>query len=207
MTGDYRTTTSFITIYDSFLARVTSDMYLEFTELETLEMLQDLLINAIPRFEFPRFNIFDYEEGNLEGMGVYQGVESDGVEVPATGWVGGAFNSVLTTEEINIMSLNMVIEWLGQQLETTENTRMKYSGSDFKFTSQANHMAKLKVLIDAKRIDSTHLQRLYKRRRVTEDGLIQSTAGDIISKPNYGATDPNINRIGFWSPGRGGPRI
>jgi hypothetical protein len=26
---------------------------------------------------------------------------------------------------------------------------MKYSGTDFKFTSQANHMAKLKVMIDA----------------------------------------------------------
>ena len=37
----------------------------------------------------------------------------------------------------------MVIGWLGQQLDTTENTRMKYSGSDFKFTSQANHMQKL----------------------------------------------------------------
>ena len=30
----------------------------------------------------------------------------------------------------------------GQQLASVENTRMKYSGSDFKFTSQANHMAK-----------------------------------------------------------------
>ena len=55
--------TSFITIYDSFFARVTDDMYMEFTEIETLEMLQDILINAIPRFEFPRVDLFDYEEG------------------------------------------------------------------------------------------------------------------------------------------------
>ena len=194
--ADVNTTTSFMTIYDSFLARITSDMYLEFTEIETLEMLQDLLLNAIPRFEFPRFNIFDYEIGYWESLGTYEGIESDNKEVPATGWVGGAFNTLLTDEEINILALNMVIEWLGQQLDTTENTRMKYSGSDFKFTSQANHMAKLKVLIDAQKQDSIHLQRLYKRRKVVSDS-VQSTMGQIVSKPTYGNFD--YNRAGSWS--------
>ena len=91
----------------------------------------------------------------------------------------------------------MVIEWLGQQLDTTENTRMKYSGSDFKFTSQANHMAKLKVLIDAQNKDSVHLQRIYKRRKV-DGGSVQSTMGQIISTPSYGAGN-NVNRVSFWS--------
>jgi len=191
-------TTSFITIYDSFWARVTDDMYLEFTEQDTLEMLQDLLLNALPRFEFPRFDIFDYELGSWQGMGTYQGVESDNKEVPVTGWVGGAFNHNLTDEEINIIALNMVIEWLSQQLDTTENTREKYSGSDFKFTSQANHMAKLKVLIDAQKQDSVHLQRIYKRRIFTPAGA-RSTMGQIVSKPSYGADGNTINRISFWS--------
>ena len=183
--------TSFVTIYDSFLARVTSDMYLEFTEKDTYEMLQDLLINAIPRFEFPRINLFDYEIGYWSELGTYKGIESDGKEVPATGWVGGAFPYLLTDEEINILALNMVIEWLGQQLDTTENTRMKYSGSDFKFTSQANHMAKLKVMIDAQKQDSVHLQRIYKRRKVADDGSVQSTMGQIVSVPGYGVSTPN----------------
>jgi len=191
-------TTSFITIYDSFWARVTDDMYLEFTIEDTLKMLQDILINALPRFEFPRFDIFDYELGSWQDLGTYQGIESDNVEVPVTGWVGGAFNHALTDEEINILALNMVIEWLSQQLDTTENTREKYSGSDFKFTSQANHMAKLKVLIDAQKQDSVHLQRIYKRRRFTSNGA-QSTLGDIISKPNYGVDGRVINRIGYWT--------
>ena len=188
-------TTSFITIYDSFFARVTDDMYLEFTESETLEMLQDLLINALPRFEFPRFDIFDYELGTWQNLGTYQGIESNNEEVSVTGWVGGTFNYGLTDEEINIIALNMVIEWLSQQLDTTENTREKYSGSDFKFTSQANHMAKLKVLIDAQNKDSIHLQRIYKRRLFTKDGA-QSTMGQIVSTPDYGVS--NINRISFW---------
>ena len=189
-------TTSFITIYDSFLARITSDMYLELTEEDTFLMLQDLLINGMYRFEFPRFDINNYEEGMWASLGTYQGVESDNKEVPAAGWVGGAFHVVLTQEEINILALNMVVEWLGQQLDTTENTRMKYSGSDFKFTSQANHMAKLKVMIDAQKADSIHLQRIYKRRKITSDG-VQSTMGQIVSTPDYGPS--SFNHAVWWS--------
>lgn len=178
--------TSFLTIYDAFFSRVTDDMYMEFTEEDTYMMLQDLLLNNLPRFEFPRFDIFDYEEGVWGYLGEYEGVESNDKEVPAYGWIGGTFNVELTLEEINIIALNMVIGWLGQQLDTTENTRMKYSGSDFKFTSQANHMAKLKVLVDAQKADSVHLQRIYKRRIRTVDGQIQSTMGKIVSRPDYG---------------------
>ena len=116
--------TPFSAIYDSFLERVTSDMYMELTELDTFEMLQELLINAIPRFEFPKVDIFDYEEGVLTSIGTYTGVESDYVEVPATALVGGSFNSTLDIEENNILTLYMVVEWLGQQLASTENTRL-----------------------------------------------------------------------------------
>ena len=105
--------TSFTAIYDSFLARITSDMYMELTELDTIELLQELLINAIPRFEFPRVDLFDYEEGIYADMGYYKGEESNNIKVPATGWVGGSFNNLLTQEEINILSLYMVVEWLG----------------------------------------------------------------------------------------------
>lgn len=200
------TTTSFMIIYDSFFSRITDDMYLELTELDTIEMVQDILINAIPRFEFPRVDIFDYEEGHWDDLGFYSGIESDNKEVPAAGWVGGAFNFALTQEEINIIALNMIIEWLGQQLNTTELSKMKYSGSDFKLTSQANHMAKLKVIIDAQTKDSIHLQRIYKRRKFTDSGS-QSTMGEIVSKPDYGVAfnDTNsVGRIGFWSPGQYG---
>ena len=167
--------TSFSTIYDNFLTRVTSDMYMEWTELDTYSHLQDLLTVSIPRFEFPRFNIFDYEEGYYDSLGTYKGVESNNIEVPAAGWVGGTFHNKLTLEEINIIALNMVIEWLGQQLSTTDNTVMKYSGSDIKLTSQTNHMAKIKNLLEKYEQESNHLQKLYKRRIVDKDGSIKTT--------------------------------
>ena len=190
--------TPFSAIYDSFFSRITDDMYMELTEHDTYEILQSLLMNAIPRFEFPRFNLFDFELGYMIEE-TYNGVESNNVEVPAVIWRDGYFNHLLSLEEINILSLCMVIEWLGQQLDTVENTRMKYSGSDYKFTSQANHMAKLKVLIDAQKTDCLHLQRLYKRR-ITGDSGTQSTLSQIVSKPNYGVTQESFyGASSLWS--------
>ena len=166
-------TTAFSVIYKSFLRKITSDMYLELTEQDTLRLLQELLIDSIPLFEFPRFNIFDYEEGEL--------VETDNDnEAPTIEWIGGAFHSELTMEEINILAEDMVLTWLNQQLKSTENIRQKYSGADFKFTSQANHMAKLMSLVDQEKVEIKHLQRLYKRR-VVKDGQIQTTMKNLMS--------------------------
>jgi hypothetical protein len=47
---------------------------------------------------------------------------------------------------------------------------MKYSGSDFKMTSQANHLSKLLNLLEESRRDSFHMQRLYKRRKLSSSG-------------------------------------
>ena len=176
--------TSFSIIYDRFLSRVTDDMYMELTELDTFHMLQELLINAIPRFEFPKFDIFNYDEGFLIEE-LYQGVESNNIEVPLTKWESGTFYDELTAEEINILSLYMVVEWLGQQIACVDNTRLKYSGSDFKFTSQANHIAKLKALMTTYQQDGHHMQRLYKRR-ARVNGEIRSTLGQIMEVPPYG---------------------
>lgn len=183
--GEVKKTTPFATIYDSFFARVTEDMYMEMTELDVLQDLQDMLLNAIYLFEFPRFDIFDYEEGYMDYLGEYCGYYSDYEKVPTIGWIGGFFNSALTQEEINILSLAMVVEWFTRQLAITENTRMRYTGADFKMTSQANHMAKLKVMIDEYTKQCFHLQRVYKRRK-NVNGEIRSTMGLVMTTPSYG---------------------
>ena len=178
-------TTSFQCIYDSFLSRVTDDMYLEMTELDTIEQLQSILFNAIPRFKLPRFDIFDYEDGYIDSSETYKGVESDNIEVPLSQWRGGCFNSILTIEEINILALAMMVEWFTQQLATTEYTRMKYTGSDFKMSSQANHMAKLRNMIEEYTNQCKSLQDTYKRRK-RKDGKIFSTLGQVMETPDYG---------------------
>ena len=51
---------------------------------------------------------------------------------------------------------------------------MKYSGSDFKFTSQANHLQKLLALKAENHREDMHAQRLYKRRKFCRDGRVKS---------------------------------
>lgn len=172
--------TPFFKVYDSFLSKITDDMYMELTELETFRLLQDLLVSAIPYFEFPRVNINDYNEDEIIDEDIYCGIESEDKPVKAIIFSGGYFNNYLTEEEINILSIYMIVEWMGQQLASVENTRMKYSGSDFKFTSQANHMAKILAVQKDYERKGFHLQRLYKRRIPDADGIMQSTMNIIM---------------------------
>ena len=53
--------TQFASVYNRFLGKITDDMYIELTPQDTLRDLQQLLIDAIPGFEFPRINLYDYE--------------------------------------------------------------------------------------------------------------------------------------------------
>lgn len=156
-------------------------MYMELTELDTFRLLEELLISAIPWFEFPRQPIDDYEIMLDAEKEIYCGVESNMQDVNIIIYDSGYFNAFLTQEEINIISCYMVVEWLGQQLASIENTRMKYSGSDYKFTSQANHMQKLLALKKDYERQGLHLQRLYKRRKINkETGLYESTMKEIM---------------------------
>jgi len=128
---------------------------MEITEEETKAMVRDILLNSLVWFEFPRFHTDDYilDEEN-----------------------SGEFQSELSNEEKNIIASYMIVEWLGQQLASVEVTRMKYSGTDFKFTSQANHMSKLQSLKKQYITEGFHKQRLYKRRiKDKETGVYKST--------------------------------
>lgn len=177
--------TQFSAVYNRFLAQVTDDMYLELTPEDTVKDLQNLLINAIPGFEFPRKNLYDYVV-EVNEVGTEETVDDDFIlgtvwedldenrENPKVLVEKSRFNCELTPEEINILALLMKQNWVQRQVTSIENTRMKYSGSDFKFTSQANHLSKLLNLLEESRRDSFHMQRLYKRRALREDGSYKS---------------------------------
>ena len=150
-------TTDFNIIYNCFYSKITDDMYMELDETQTKAMSEELLLNAIPWFEFPRVNINNYDLTKK------------------------CFNVDLTYEEVNILATYMMLGWFDQQLASVEVVRMKYSGSDFKFTSQANHMAKLTALRKEYERIGFHLQRLYKRRKADANGIMRSTFGSIMS--------------------------
>jgi hypothetical protein len=52
-------------------------MYLELTELDTFRMLEQLLLSAIEKFEFPRIDIWDYELFEISDETTYNGAESN----------------------------------------------------------------------------------------------------------------------------------
>ena len=208
--------TLFGSVYNRFLGKITDDMYMELTPEDTIKDLQNLLIDAIPGFEFPRIDLTDHKFNTcivdadkiLNDDFIYGAMWGDisdinksqipnfeevsslpqdlrfhvswgeipGLDDPDSPKVlvdRSYFSADLTSEEINILALLMKQSWVQRQVTSIEHTRMKYSGPDFKMTSQANHLQKLLNLLEESRRDSFHMQRLYKRRKLNK-GLYQS---------------------------------
>ena len=77
--------TEFQKVYDRFLGKITDDMYLEWTPEDTLKDCYNILIDAVPGFEFPRKSL---------------------------SYTGDAFDADLTSEEINILAVLMMNVWI-----------------------------------------------------------------------------------------------
>ena len=179
--------TPFVAIYNRFLGKITDDMYVELTPQDTIRDLRNLLIDAIPGFEFPRHNLYDYtietiikDEDKVLTSDFIIGMlwdnigEDESALVPRVVVENSYFTAELTSEEINILAILMMAGWLQRQVTSIENTRMKYSGADFKMTSQANHLSKLLSLLSECNRQSLHMQRLYKRRKIIDNGEYRS---------------------------------
>ena len=153
--------TLFASVYNRFLGKITDDMYMELTPQDTIKDLQRLLIDAIPAFEFPRKPLYNYkietkvilesevtEDDFIIGMVWEEMIEENQNDLPSRVLVEkSSFEEELTAEEAEILAILMMINWLQRQITSIENTRMKYSGTDFKMTSQANHLSKLQSLL------------------------------------------------------------
>ena len=187
--------TKFATVYDCFLGKITDDLYIELTPEDTLRDLHNLLMRSLPGFEFPRVDLYDFtekidiidqselqEDDFLLGVIWHELEEEDQNQQVVID--NSCFNNELTREEIEILALLMMCGWVQRQVTSIENTRMKYSGTDFKMTSQANHLAKLLSLLSECQRQAHHYQRLYKRRRRETLNLIDEE-GNIISSKEY----------------------
>lgn len=110
--------TKFATIYNRFLGKITDDMYLELTPEDTIKDLQNLLIDAIPGFEFPRVDLYNYDISVVQ-MYENEVVEDDFIigvvwedtldleDIPRVLVERSSFNAELSSEEINILALLM----------------------------------------------------------------------------------------------------
>ena len=192
--------TQFTEVYNRFLGKITDDMYVELTPQDTIRDLRNLIIDAIPGFEFPRHNLYDYtietiikNEDEVLTTDFIIGMLWDDLQdnidntdkPPKLMIESSRFAAELTSEEINILAILMMVAWVQRQVTSIENTRMKYSGSDFKMTSQANHLSKLQSLLNECNRQSLHMQRLYKRRKIADNGEYQSNWSILREKSTF----------------------
>ena len=120
--------TPFQAIYDSFLARISSDEWVLPDEMYIAQHdWFEFLKMAIFRFRFPRKSL-EYDTDQM------------------------AFNEELDDAEIQMLAIYMKHEWVKRCVASWENIRQLYADKDF---SQANHLDKL-IKLEASIADEVH---------------------------------------------------
>lgn len=127
-------------------------MYVELTPQDTIRDLRNILISAIPGFEFPRCDLYSYKlESEVKGedetltsdfiIGMLWNETPDGQEdqPPKVVVEHSSFDVELTSEEINILAILMMCGWVQRQVTSIENTRMKYTGSNLALLIRNNY--------------------------------------------------------------------
>ncbi len=146
--------TSFVSIYDAFLSRITADEWTLEEELAIIERdWQELLKIAIFRFKYPRkdLTIIENESGEK------------------------CFEDNLTNDEIQLLALYMKHEWIKRCIASWENIRQLYADKDF---SQANMLDKLNKLETQVALEVHKAEGIYDRsRNKTPADLFRKLAG------------------------------
>ena len=120
--------TQFTEVYNRFLGKITDDMYVELTPQDTIRDLRNLLIDAIPGFEFPRHNLYDYSikseikfEDEVDKDDFIIGIlwddlsddDDNNIDKPPRLVIENSkFAATLTSEEINILAILMMTAWV-----------------------------------------------------------------------------------------------
>lgn len=182
-----RSFTYFAEIYERFLNNITTDMYILIEENETIKLLQTLLISSLSDFEYPKFpineyNLFPprfYSEEIIDEEGIPHVIEKIDDD--------SGYPFKLNNEEISIIADLMTVRWIGQQLVNGDLLLMTYSGTDFKGSSQANHISRLNALrVAYVEVADKHMFN-YSKSEINEYGLKESTFGDCNVSSNKGS--------------------
>jgi len=129
--------TPYSKIYDRALAKLTDYDLAYLPEEDFQLMLRGWLVSSISKFRKCEANLSDRD---------------DELEV---------FNSDLKDEEIEILALLVVGEWLEPQVNSVTLTRQFFGGKEEKFFAQANQLDAIKTLRDETRTEARKLMRDY----------------------------------------------
>lgn len=121
-------------IYDAFLAKISDDEWLFWTEEERHRDLRVILDGALPLFKFPKHDITITKEEK--------------------------FAEELTNEEVQILACYMKCEWLNRSILTWERIKPQYEERDF---SEANMLDKLYSALELEQREAKKREAIYYR--------------------------------------------
>ena len=134
-------------VFKAFLNKIQDNLYVELTEADTIEDLTGLLNSAITYFSYPKVDIRDKDDD------------------------GQYFNVTLGIDEIEILVLGMLIEWMKRELRSVDALRQSMTTKDFNTYSQASH---INALVKASAAERAELKRKLVRYSVRgADGTSQ----------------------------------
>jgi hypothetical protein len=114
--------TPYSEVDNMFLADISDDTFLDYTDEDKEEILTILRNKAATRFKACKKNLSDKDE------------------------VLGQYNSTLTDEEKLIISTIMRKFWLNDKIYNIDLIKQRMSNKDWKLSSQAEHLLRLTVL-------------------------------------------------------------
>ena len=129
--------TSYETIYNRALSKLEDPTLAMLPEEDLENMLHGYLMSAIAKHRKCEHDLSDRDEELKQ------------------------FNSDLSDLEIEIISILMTREWIGQRLHSVTNVMQVFGGKEEKWFSQSSHIKELREMDDRLRLEAQQLSRDY----------------------------------------------
>ena len=127
--------TLYSTLYERALSKLEDPTLLQLPEEDLEQMLHDYMLSAIAKHRKCEHDLSDRDEELKQ------------------------FNSDLTDLEVEILAILMLREWISVRLHSVTNVLQVFSGKETKWFSQAQHIAELRAMDDALKLEAQQLSR------------------------------------------------
>ena len=127
--------TSYLTLYERALSKITDPTLAMLPEEDMENMLHGWLISAIAKMRKCTNDLSNRDDSLKQ------------------------FNVTLTDMEQEILAILMTREWLAPQLHSVLLTSQVFSGKEEKYYSQSAHLAELRALDEALKLEAQQLSR------------------------------------------------
>lgn len=127
--------TLYSTLYEKCLAKLEDPTLLMLPEEDLENMLYNYMLSAIAKHRQCDHDLSDRNEELKQ------------------------FNSDLTDLEVEILAILMLREWISVRLHSVTNVMQVFSGKETKWFSQSAHIAELKAMDNALKIEAQQLSR------------------------------------------------